>query len=516
MRCKHTEMINTEQLKKTISEKSEAALTGTLRAAFGAAGMLRLRTRPSPTIPQAFPQDWQTKPGRHWRVGFGKATLLPPDFFRKTYYVAGYSENNPATGVLDEPHVHALWLDDCTGRGAILLVSADAVGILNADVQAIRDSLADFVRMTGCRGVHVMSTHDHASIDTMGNWGPLPRTGRDKSYMRFFFAQVKQAAIDAYHDQRDGSIYFGETEADGLQEDARTPLVFSKTLTRLRFAPKDGTRETWFVHFSAHAESLQGCNSRVSADFPGYMRDAIRRETGAETFYCTGAIGGMITMNVENEQAIRDAGGDFAASTKQIGEALAQVALSVKKEKKLSPCVNQLRQTFYLDADNTMLLAAKFARIVRAETCSRKGTSLGLALRSEMTYLELGALHLLLLPGELFPELAYGGYLSAGESSSGLGAEACPEPLTKIADDRELRIVGLANDEIGYILPPNDFLLHPDTPYFEPTRDQYGRRHYEETNSLGPRAAETIADVFRIMMRSVQRAREKTEKSENI
>ena len=500
-----------DTFKKEIAAKSEAALTGGLRAAFGAAGSLHLRTRPSPTIPQEYPRDWRLKGGRHWRVGFGKATLLPKDFFRKTYYVAGYSENNPATGVLDEPHVHTLWLDDCTGRGALLLISADAVGLLNADVQAIRASLADFVRMTGCRGIHVMSTHDHAAIDTMGNWGPLPRTGRDKDYMRFFREQVKQAAIDAYKDQRDGSLFFGETEAPDLQEDVRTPVVYSRTLTRLRFVPKDGTRETWFVHFSAHAESLQGCNSRVSADFPGYMRRMIHDETGAETFYCTGAIGGMISMRVEDEQAIRDAGGDFAASTRRTGESVAQVALSVKKEKKLAPCVNQLRQTFYLEADNTMLLAAKFARIVRAETCSRKGTSLGLALRSEMTYLEIGSLHLLLLPGELFPELAYGGYLSADESSSADGGEVNPVPLTEIAGDPALRIVGLANDEIGYILPPNDFLLHPDTPYFEPTRDRHGRRHYEETNSLGPRTAQTIAAVFQGMMRAVQKARKKAE-----
>ena len=500
-----------ETIKKELAQKGEAALTGTLRAAFGAVGSVRVRTSPSPAIPQAVPQDWQTTGGKHWRVGFGKATLLPDDFSEKTYYVAGYSENNPATGCLDAPHVHALWLDDCTGRGGLLLISADAVGLLNADVLDIRESLGDFTRTTGCRGIHVMSTHDHASIDTMGNWGPLPRTGRDKAYMRFYREQIKKAAIDAYRDRRDGSLYSGEAEAPDLQEDVRTPHVYSKTLTRLRFVPKDGTRETWFVHFSAHAESLQGCNSRVSADFPGAMRDAIRRETGAETFYITGAIGGMITMKVENEQAIRDAGGDFAESTRSIGEALAKVALSVRKEKKLAPCVNQLRQTFYLEADNTMLLAAKFARIIRAGSHFRAGTSLGFALRSEMTYLEIGSLHMLLVPGELFPELAYGGYLSAEASSSGCGGEVNPEPLADIAQDKALRIVGLANDEIGYILPPNDFLLHPDTPYFEPTRDRHGRRHYEETNSIGPRTAETIAAVFRAMMTAVRKAREEAE-----
>ena len=133
--------------------------------------------------------------------------------------------------------------------------------------------------------------------------------------------------------------------------------------------------------------------------------------------------------------------------------------------------------------------------------------SLGLALRSEMTYLEIGQLHLLLLPGELFPELAYGGYLSAEESATGFGGEINPQPLTQIANDPALRIVGLANDEIGYIVPRNDFLLNDEAPYFEPTRDRHGRRHYEETNSLGPNTADTIADVFRGMLSAVQKAK---------
>ena len=496
-----------DAIKKSAAGKSKAALYRALRGAYRASGRARLRLRPSPAIEPVDAADWQTESGKRYSAGFGKATLLPDDFMQKTYYVAGYGENNPATGYLDEPHVHALWLDDNSGRGALLLVSSDTVGLLNADVEEIRADLADFAQTAHCRGIHIMSTHDHASIDTMGNWGPLPRSGRDKAYMAFFRAQVKKAAIAAYRDRRDGDLYMGEIEVPDMQEDIRTPYVYSKTLTRLRFVPRDGTRETWLVHFASHSESLQGCNSRVSADFPGYLREAIRTQTGAETLYLVGAIGGMISMQIEDEQQIRDAGGDFAASTRRIGTRLAGYALRVEKEKKLKPCVNQLRQTFYVEADNTMLLAAKTAHILRAKAESLAGSPLGLALRTEMTYLEIGQMHLLLAPGELFPELVYGGYLDAAESASGCGGEINPEPLTQIAGDPALRIVGLANDELGYILPKNDFLLHDETPYFAAARDRHGRRHYEETNSLGPKTAETLANVFREMMQTVRNAR---------
>ena len=68
---------------------------------------------------------------------------------------------------------------------------------------------------------------------------------------------------------------------------------------------------------------------------------------------------------------------------------------------------------------------------------------------------------------------------------------------------------GLANDELGYVLPPNDFMLNDDTPYLDKAIDRFGRRHYEETNSMGPGTAEIIAENFRILMNKVN-----TEKSD--
>lgn len=499
------------KLKKDVTDKGEVLLSKGLRAAFSAVGAVGRKASPLPAIAQAEPEDYRLKGGSCYTVGFGKATVFPDDFMQKTYYVAGYGENNPATGYLDEAHAHAVWMDDNSGRGAVLLISIDTVGLLNADVNGIRESLADFARTTDCRSINIMSTHNHASIDTMGTWGPLPLSGRDKSYMKFFYAQVKKAAIDAYKDRRSGSLYLGTIEVPDMQEDIRTPIVYSKTLTRLRFAPKDGTRETWLLNFASHSESLQGCNSRVSADFPGYMREAIRRETGAETAYFVGAIGGMISMDIPNEKEIRAAGGDFAENTRQIGEKLAGYAMSIGKEKKLSPCINVLRQEFYFDADNTMLMTAKFAHILQAKGYYMEGASLGFALKSEMTYLEIGGQKILLLPCELFPELAYGGYLNCDESASGYGAEVNPVPLLEIADDPNMLIFGLANDEVGYVLPKNDFLLHAETPYFEAARDRHGRRHYEETNSLGPATADTIAEVFCGMMQTVNAAKAKAE-----
>ena len=86
-----------------------------------------------------------------------------------------------------------------------------------------------------------------------------------------------------------------------MQEDIRTPIVYSKALTRFRFVPEDGSNEIWMLNFASHSESLQGCNHLVSADFPCYLREKIKKTVGADTLYTVGAIGGMISMDIPDE-----------------------------------------------------------------------------------------------------------------------------------------------------------------------------------------------------------------------
>lgn len=46
-------------------------------------------------------------------------------------------------------------------------------------------------------------------------------------------------------------------------------------------------------------------------------------------------------------------------------------------------------------------------------------------------------------------------------------------------------LLSLGNDELGYIIPPYNFELSTDLPWF----DEADGDHYEETNSLGPQMA---------------------------
>ena len=442
---------------------------------------------------------------KYFTAGFGKAVMLPDDIRTKKYYIAGYGENNPAKGVIDPQYAHALWLDDNSGKGGHLFVSLDIVGLLNKDVNALKKALEEFSEKTNCRTITVMSTHNHAGIDTMGIWGKLPHTGKDRKFMTILFNAVINAASAAYRDRREGKLYLGRVEVPDMQEDIRTPIVYSKTLTRLRFVPNDGTREIYFLNFASHSESLQGCNSLVSADFPCYLREKIRKETGAETIYGVGAIGGMISMEIEDEDKLRREN-RLLESTRNIGYKLADYALSIKKEKKLSPRISYIKQEFYVPVENPVLTIACQIGLLNADAY-RIPYSDKKALKSEISYYEIDELKILMIPCELFPELAYGGYLDEDESAEGLSPDINPEPLTEIADDEDLLIFGLANDELGYVLPPNDFMLNSDSPYLDKAIDRFGRRHYEETNSMGPETASIIAENFEILINKVNTAK---------
>lgn len=442
-------------------------------------------------------------------LGFSSKSILPANIKKKKYYIAGYGNNKPAKGVLDEPHTHAVWLDDLSGHGGIVIVSIDNVGMLSSDVNRLRARLHDFTMLTGCRSINILSTHSHAGIDTMGIWGRLPRSGKDPSYMELVFSQTVRAVKEAYASRREGRLYLGKIEVPDMQEDIRTPVVFSKTLTRLRFAPDDGSRQTYIINFASHSESLQGENERVSADFPHYMRERIREKAGAETLYCVGAIGGMISMHIPDKKEIRERGGDFSRATAEIGRRLADYALSISPDDEilLKPKIGCVRQEAFFKAENTVLLLAARLGILDADAYILPDSCF--ALKSEISLIEIDFLRLLLLPCEIFPELVYGGYLNSEESATGAGEQINPPPLSEIIGENAV-IIGLANDELGYVIPPNDFLLNPKTPYFEKAHDIHGRRHYEETNSLGP---QTAAAIFKTVCRIVNSVEKQKYKS---
>lgn len=456
----------------------------------------RLRQGGPPPLPQGR-FDVADAPGPCYTLGFAKTDIMPADLPEKTYWVAGYRIRNRAVGVLDPMTCSAVWLDDNTGRGGVFLVTVDNVGMSSYDSDQVSAPMQAELADMHCRGVFICSTHNHAGIDTTGYWGPLPLTGRNPKYMKILHEGIRRVMREAFAARREGKLFHGTIDAPPVLRDTRLPEIWSNTLTRLRFVPRDGSHETWLINFACHSESLLGRNSLVSADFPCYLRRRIKEKTGAETAYFIGCEGGLIRPKELDEDNIK--------STILCGELLADAAIAIHNDRPLPPLIGLITQPYYADLENILLLACAKFGIVKSDKWTATGAgSMGYSLRTEMSFLSLGGLELLLLPCELFPELAYGGYLDGNLSCSGKGPEVNPVPLCEIAGNPDLLIFNLCNDMTGYVVPPNDWMLHPTRPYLEGCRDAHDRRHYEESNSLGPRTAEIVAEVFAGMMRLVR------------
>ena len=228
----------------------------------------------------------------NWTMGFASTEIALPIDGEQPLYIAGYRQGAEIEGVLDLQRASALWMD--TGSEGVLLIGIDCVGLSSGTVQTIRERLKDFCREVGCASVNVYSTHTHAGVDTLGLWGNVAQSGKNDDFMENLINSAVTSAKLAYERRTACKLYYGEILTEGLQEDSRRPSVYDATLHQLRFVPDDGSNGVRMLFYAAHAESLRSDNRKVSRDFPGVAADIIKQQTGDETMYLPGAIGGLI------------------------------------------------------------------------------------------------------------------------------------------------------------------------------------------------------------------------------
>lgn len=437
-----------------------------------------------------------------WCMGFGRQAIEVPEDSEQPLYIAGYNSGAEIAGVLDLCCAQAVWMD--TGDDGILLIGVDCVGLNSTTVQTIRQRLEQFCKETGCTAVNIYATHTHAGVDSLGLWGPLMVDGKNDEYSANLINAAVAAAKQAYENRTVGTLHIGSVETENMLRDSREPYVYDPNLYQIRFEPADiknansktspssGIR---MYLYGAHAESLRSSNPFVSRDFPGVLCDIVEETTGDNAMFMPGAIGGLIMT----KELITP----YTANLKMTGELLAEYALSITPdtEKELEPSLSFASTAFSAPLDNIGFLFYKFLGILDNDAYRDPSSATGYALDSEMALLKLGDTLFCLMPGEIFPELVWGGeygYANPDGTDDPDGAEN-PEPLAEIAAGHgfeNLLVIGLANDELGYIVPPSDFLLNEDAPYLEKTMDYKGENHYEETNSVGPETANVIAEVF--------------------
>lgn len=442
--------------------------------------------RPMPTVIK----------GEKYVCGYAVREVMPKDINAKKYWIAGHGMGHVIERVHDPITVSAMWIgaDD---NGGYIHISADIVGLTNFEVNIVRDSLKDFCEKSKCAGVFVSCTHNHAGFDTVGYWGQLYKlqSGKDKEYMDLLLKSLKEVAVEAYENRKSGKLYIGTVHVPEAQFCKREPDAMNDVLTRTRFVPDDNTTETWFLNYEAHPNTLGGPNRDCSADYPYWLRKTINDAKKTNVLFGVGAIGAVDPGNFCDDKPER---------TRIQGETLGKAALEIDNDKEMPVEISVLQQKYYSPVDNGLLALMAVIKACSSQRYPSDKGDLGLALLTEMDYIKLGTQQILLLPGEPFPEVIYGGAADAEHSATGKGTDINPTPIVDIVGDKDLLVYCVTNDMTGYCVTPNDYVLHKTQPYIEQGRDIFDRKHYHETNSLGYLTNETIAENVADIMKRVK------------
>ena len=433
--------------------------------------------------------------GDSYVCGYAMREVMPADIHAKKYWIAGHGMGHVIERVHDPITVSAMWIgaDD---NGGYVHLAADIIGLTNFELNIVRDNLKDFMAESKCAGVFLSFSHTHAGFDTVGYWGQLYKlqSGKDAEYMALLLKSLEEVARECYANRKAGKLYIGTIHVPEAQHDKREPIVLHDVLTRTRFVPDDGSTETWFMNFAAHPNTLGGGNRDVSADYPYWLRKTINDTKTVNVLFGAGAIGAVDPGDFCD---------DVVERTRIQGETLGKAALIIDNDKEMPVEITVLQHKYFSPVDNGLLaLMVTIGAVSGQRYASDKG-EIGLSLLTEMTYIKLGTQQIILLPGEPFPEVIYGGAAEADKSATGKGTDINPTPVIDVVGDKDLLVYAVSNDMTGYCVPPNDYILHPTQAYVEQGRDIHDRRHYHETNSLGYLTNETIVENVAEMMKIV-------------
>lgn len=425
-------------------------------------------------------------------------------------------------GAHDDTWARAVVVEE--GDSAVAMVSLDVVGLFNIEVQRARRELAIRYPDIPIDELVVSSTHTHEGVDTMGYWGQaLGIDGKFPAYNAFLRSQLIDAVAAAYEAREDAYARFAQTEFTLGIRDSRPPHRIDPYLLTAQFvAEDDGATIGTLVNWSNHPEAQGSSNQLVSSDFPHGVRQELEAALGGTSVYFSGSVGGLMTpLGVD----IPPYGSSVSwERTYELGRLVAEEAKTALANAPLEPIEDLVheRREFYMQADNTALNGLNAAGVFDIPTYvgansygldgHAEGTYVGRTgeqFKTEMVAVRVGPALFLTVPGELFPELELGGY----------GRPDCPaadtgrpyEPVIGEQFDAEYEfILGLGQDELGYIVPGYDFWLRhvDDGPVGSDGNyegilalgaleedDPCGEGHYEETVSGSSTMAPWVACV---------------------
>lgn len=449
---------------------------------------------------------------RPLRAGFARHTINPDlSDPHRPVWLAGFGQNRAATGLHDDLWAIATVLDD--GHTRLGIAVLDAIGLFHDDVVTIRKALPAEARLDY---VVVCTTHNHTTPDLLGLWGPHPlRSGVDPAYRQQVFQTTVRCLSEAATRLQPARLALLEIPmfTEGLVTDTRPPVVFDPDIRVMLLlnATNDAVLGS-IVGWANHPETPWSGNREITADFCGYLRDALAtgvvlegkrvvEGVGGVHLFINGAIGGLITTHPRT--VVRDPFSGEAlqqpshAKARAVGWHLAarirpHLENVAARATPHAPIAIRAR-TLELPLANRGYMAAAILGLLD------RGHSGWMRLRTEVAVLTVGEASIACVPGEIYPEIVNGGVERPAGADFDIEPVEVP-PLRALMPGRVKFVFGMANDEIGYLIPKSQWDVKPPHPY-SASRSPYG-----EINSVGPDAAARVHAALAELCRDLQSA----------
>jgi len=419
-------------------------------------------------------------------------------------WIAGFGNRRPANGIHDDLWARTMIVDD--GRTRLAIVSLDVIGFMNNCVNDVRNLISAENNITY---LIVSSTHTHEGPDLLGLWGKIPtKSGVNKEYLEFVKLQIVESVKAAVSNLCPAYFTISEDLTGGipLVTDSRKPEVFDPGLRMIRAVDKhDGKTLGTLISWGNHPETLWSKNLLITSDFPHYLREGVEKGvfkgdsifiqgTGGIAVFIPGAIGGLMTTSPSH--GIKDpfTGEELKEPTfekaKALGTQLAILALNSLSNPAVkvdTAAISLIVRAIEVPLSNKLF---KLAKVLGTIDRGKPGLK---SIWTELAVFRIGPASFVTFPGEVYPEIVNGG-IEAPEGND-FSAEVLEKPFIRDMMPGDYKFVfGLANDEIGYIIPKSQW--DKKSPY------TYGRESapYGEENSMGPETAPILHKAFKEML----------------
>lgn len=365
---------------------------------------------------------------------------ITPD--TKTYHVplGGYGErqNAPATGVHDNTLCKALLLKQ--GDRKYAYVTVDLVGI----PRSLRDEVVKRIGGTGIDSDTLMlvASHSHGSteMNAMNNKNVFENKAigiYDEKLLVFTADQIAAAIANANKQYQPVRVGTASVQLEGLNRNRRDSPIIDKELTVTRIDTIDGRPFAVLVNWTAHPTFSGPQTMEVTADWPGFLQREIEGfAPGATCLYSNGAEGDISTAGAQGPSEF--------ARMEDYGRKLAVKVLE------MLPGIETSSEPVF---DFSMTTLDLPEHVVPAALKDAAGPEYGLTPENLPALLEA-----------VSPESSYIGVLRLGdllavsipgEMASSLGIEI--KNALRDAGVQHPIIVGLANEWISYMLPPDEY-----------------------------------------------------------